>query len=576
MKLLNYSIIHCLFFAIFGSTGMVKAQLFPSKNYPQHYFRWPLNIKPELAANFGELRPNHYHMGLDCKTQKKQNLEVLATADGYIARVKIEPYGFGQSIYINHPNGLTTLYAHLNDFTPELTKYITLQQYNQKSWRLFIDIPPALFPVKKGQLIAYSGNTGGSQGPHLHFEIRDTKTDKVLNPLLFGFDIPDKIPPEIFRLAVYDRCLSVYEQNPRVFTVKKVNGQYTTNPPLIIAATDKLSFAISTIDKCDGSTNPNGIYEAILYENEVPVCGFEMDSIGYDETRYLNAHIDYKMRKNGGPFVEHLSQLPGYTHGIYRKGSGDGVINITDDSLHHMKIEVRDPNGNSSLLLFAVQRGIVKTAAEKADTSLSVIKKGFHPGLINVFENNSLRIYLPENALYDSIRFRYNEINPGSAFPVFQLHFANVPVHVYFPVTIKVLNPIGFQNKLILHRWWNSNHDYAPVEKERDGFRASFREFGYFQLMVDTVPPQINSAGVRVNMNCSKLKRIAFVIVDNTEELRNFTALLDNNWIRFSNDKGRTFIYNFDEHCGPGAHVLKISVEDAVGNRMEKLYHFTR
>src|SRR5438045_7547824 len=180
----------------------LHAQTFPAKNYPRGYFLYPVQAKIGLAANFGELRPNHYHMGYDCKTDQRQNMHVVAAADGYVAHVRIEPSGFGRAIYINHPNGLTTLYAHLNDFFPELEKYVKEQQYKLESWQVFLDIPANLFPVKKGQFIAFSGNTGGSQGPHCHFEIRDTNTDKVLNPLLFCFTIPDDVPSTLFRLAV--------------------------------------------------------------------------------------------------------------------------------------------------------------------------------------------------------------------------------------------------------------------------------------------------------------------------------------------------------------------------------------
>ena len=273
---------------------------------------YPVQAKIALAANFGELRPNHYHMGLDCKTDQKQNARVVAAADGYIAHIRIEPSGFGRSIYINHPNGLTTLYGHLNDFFPELEKYVKEQQYKMESWLVFLDIPPDLFPVKQGQFIAFSGNTGGSQGPHLHFEIRDTKTDKVFNPSLFGFPIPDNVPPTLIRLAVYDRRISTYSQTPKLYVLKKINarlndavgqGKYIPASPIIITNTDRVSFGISAVDKYTGSYNPNGIYEAVLYNDDEPVVGFQLDNISYDETRYLNAHIDHKLRASGGPFV---------------------------------------------------------------------------------------------------------------------------------------------------------------------------------------------------------------------------------------------------------------------------------
>ena len=164
-SVLTISIFCCLFLR--AQTGI--------KNYPKGYFRWPLNLKPEIVANLGELRNNHWHMGLDIRTAQKENQMVYAAAAGYIAKIKIEPFGFGRAIYINHPNGLTTLYAHLNDFNPALEKYVTEQQYKQQTWDITLEFTPQQFPVTKGSFIAYSGNTGGSGGPHVHFEIRDTK-----------------------------------------------------------------------------------------------------------------------------------------------------------------------------------------------------------------------------------------------------------------------------------------------------------------------------------------------------------------------------------------------------------------
>jgi murein DD-endopeptidase MepM/ murein hydrolase activator NlpD len=550
------------------------AQFFPPKNYAKDYFSWPVAATKAIVANFGELRPNHYHMGLDCRTEQKQNLPVLAAADGYIAKVKIEPFGFGRAIYIDHPNGLTTLYAHLNNFNPELEKYVKAQQYALKSWKVFLDIPANLFPVKKGMLIAYSGNTGGSQGPHVHFEIRDTKTDKVLNPSLFDMPIPDNVPPSILRLAVYDRCVSTYEQSPKLYALKKVNGVYTPVSPLITVNTDRVSFGISADDKYTGSSNPNGIYEAVVYDNNEPVSGFQLDSISYDETRYLNAHIDYKLRSSGGPFVQHLSRLPGYLNSIYKTNGSNGVISLEDDSSHQIKITVKDANGNTSLLQFEIKRSTGFVEKSKIDSGAFYKTGMFYPGFINLFENSNLSFYLPEHALYDSIRFRYNEIIPNSGYTIYQLHNTSVPLQTYFPVKIRAFSPLP--GKMVMHRFVNSKNDYAKTVYENGWYKAWFREFGNFQLLLDTIPPTISPVGFKDGMKAGKLSAIKFVVLDNTEEIENFTAALDGNWLRFTNDKGRTFVYVFDELCPPGEHELKIVAEDQVGNVTEKIYHFTR
>jgi len=542
------------------------------------FFQWPLTTKPGLAANFGELRPNHFHMGLDCRTDKKQNIPVLAAAEGYIAKVKIEPYGFGRCIYINHPSGHTTVYAHLNDFIPALENYISAEQYRLKSWAVFLDIPPHLFPVTKGQQIAFSGNTGGSQGPHLHFEIRETKSDNVLNPSLFDFPLPDDVAPDIYRLAVYDRSISTYEQAPRLYPLKKVNGVYVPATPLLSINADKVSFGIIASDRGNGSDNKNGIFEARLFDNDTEIIRFQMDSISYDETRFLNAHIDYRLRSNGGPYVQHLSRLPGYTNGIYRPVSGDGVILLNNDSEHRIRIEVLDARGNYSVLAFGITRNL--NQAKVIDLPSPHHQKNFYPGMINVFENEKLSFYLPEKSLYDSFRFQYQEMAPVSGYPVYRLHNNSVPLQVAFPLKIRASVPESLRNKVVIARTWNGRSDYEKAASigffGENWHMARFREFGYFQVMVDTLAPVINAPGFREGMDCSKQKRLVFVVSDNTEELKNFKATLDGKWLRFSNDKGRNFVYQFDEQCAPGTHELILSVEDQVGNRAEKIYHFTR
>ncbi len=547
-----------------------QAQLFPAKSYPQRYFQWPVTAAHTLAANFGEIRNNHFHMGLDCKTDQHENVPVLAAADGYIAKVKIEPFGFGRCIYINHPNGYTTLYAHLNAFFPALEKYITDRQYQLQSWKLFIDLPPNLFSVKKGAFVANSGNTGGSQGPHTHFEIRNTLTDKVLNPLLFDFGIADQAPPEIVHLAVYDRRKSTYEQTPRLFSVKKVNGVYTTVPALILMPSDKVSFAIAANDRIPGVSGKTGIFQAILSDNDKPVIGFQMDNIRYDETRYLNAHIDYSLHSKGGLTLQHLSQLPGYNDGIYTQWRGSGVIDLSANLIHAIQVEVTDADGNAALLRFKVQSTVSVPPMANHAAGVTV----FRPGLMNVFENEKIRFHLPENGLYDYFAFQYNEINTASGLPIFQLHNSSVPVQAYFPVAIKNTTTTH-PDKMVMHRFGAGKNDYVKTTNRNGWFSAAFRAFGNFQLIEDLEPPSIRPIGFKEGMNLRQLNRLAFVVTDNTEEV-NFKATLDGQWLLFSNDKGKTFVYTFDGHCPPGAHELTITATDCVGNSTQRVYHFTR
>lgn len=547
------------------------AQLFSKKNYPQNYFQWPVGAKVGIVANFGELRPNHFHMGLDCRTDSRENLPVLAAADGFIAKVNIDPTGFGRAIYINHPNGMTTLYAHLNDFYPELEEYVRAQQYKLKKWKVVLEIPEKLFPIKKGDFIARSGNTGGSQGPHLHFEVRDTKTDKVLNPLLMGFPIEDNIPPSILRLAVYDRRYSTYEQTPKIYTLTKINGIYQPVSGTIKVNTDKVSFAITAFDFYTGSTNQNGIYSAILSDNESEIAGFEMDSISYDETRYLNAHIDFKTKNNGGPFLQHLSKLQGYEDGIYKTAKGeDGVINLNDNNIHAMKIIVADTKENQTELSFKL---VKETLSERKDIPGQL----FEPANINVFENNNVSFYLPENAIYDSFHIKYKEKPQANNPSAFQLHDDDVPVQQYFPIRIRGKFWNEDTSKVVMKMVSHNKEKYKKAVNKSGWYESSFRDLGVFQIVIDQTPPIVTPLwGFRDGINTAGKNKIAFLATDNTNEIVDFTGLLDGQWLLFSNDKGKVFTYNFDKYCLPGEHSLELIVKDLVGNTTKKTYRFVR
>lgn len=535
--------------------------------YPKGYFQWPVAASPAIIANFGELRSNHFHMGLDCKTNQRENQSILASADGYVAKVKIEPFGFGRCIYINHPNGTTTVYAHLNKFFPALQQYIIEQQYTIKKWNVFLDIPAGKFKVKKGDFIAYSGNTGGSQGPHLHFEIRDAKSDKVLNPLLFGFPIPDNVPPNILRLAVYDRLESTYEQSPKILTVTKAKGIYSV--PDIIVKTDKVSFGISAFDTYTGSTNPNGIYKAILFDNGAQLLSFILDSISYDETRYENAHIDYKTKSSGGAFIQHLSRLPGYEKGIYDESPKDGLINLDDENTHQIRIEVLDAAGNKSTLNFNLQRKGIKEKNEITEGAL------FKPCLLNIFENEDISFYLPEGSIYDSFRFRFKKIiNAGNT--IYQLNDGKNPLQKYFTLKINPKKIFLDTGKVIMKNGKGEKAIYHKAYYDKGWYKADFRELGNFELLEDTLPPTITPIGFANGINTSILDKILFKVTDNTENLASFNGYIDGQWILFSNDKGKVFIYNFDKYCSAGNHQLSIIATDLAGNTTEKKYSFIR
>jgi Membrane proteins related to metalloendopeptidases len=566
--------ISTLFFLLFSQS--VSAQLFPPPTYPQGALRNPLNIPMNLSGNFGELRPNHYHMGLDLKTNARENMPVHAAADGYIARIKIEPFGFGRAIYINHSNGYTTVYAHLNNFNTVLEKWVKQQQYQKESWNVYLELTPDQFPVKKGDFLAYSGNTGGSQAPHVHFEVRRTNGDVNLNPFLFGFPIPDHVRPRILRLAVYDRTKSVYEQSPRILPVKALSASgYTTTPGVITVSTPLVSFAVGAYDTHTGSSNQNGIYESILQVDGEDIVGFRMDNISYNDTRGLNAHIDYKTRALGGPYLQHLSELPGYVNSIYKQGAGNGVIDISDQKVHDITVLVKDAVGNTSRLTYKVRyNGAAKAPAVNSG-------KLFYPMMMEGYESEDCEFYIGERCLYDSVHIRHTRApnnNPQVVSALHTIGASYIPLHEPFLVRIQPTRPLteGEKARTVMQWFSGSKKDVQKVEWQGNWASTRYRQLGNFQLVVDTTAPEIVPIGFTDGADLSRATRIAFTVQDNLASIKNVRAELDGKWLRFTNDKGKTFIYHFDEMCLAGSHKLTISAEDEAGNTTVKTYNFTR
>jgi hypothetical protein len=560
------------------SSTNLAAQLFSPSGYPQGYFRNPLSIPMKLAGNFGELRPNHYHMGFDIKTNARENLPVYSAADGYIGRIKIEPYGFGRAIYVVHPNGFTTVYAHLNAFNPTLEKWVKDQQYQQQSWKVFLELTPDLFPVKKGDFLAYSGNTGGSQAPHVHFEVRRTNGDVNVNPFLFGFPVADNVPPVLQRLAVYDRTRSVYEQSPRVYPVRAVSGSsYLPSPSVITVASPLVSFGIGAYDTQTGSTNHNGIFESTLLVDAEPVVGFRMDNISYNDTRDLNAHIDYKTKSQGGAFLQHLSELPGYMNGIYKRNKGNGVVDVSDGEVHEISIVVKDASGNTSTLKYKVQYKFNEHDQELPVTSA----KKFYPQMMEGYESEECEFYIGERCLYDSVHIRYNKAANTNAQVVSSIHTigaAYIPLRDSMLVRIQPVRSLtdAEKSRTIMQWFAGTKKEVQKVQWQGNWASARFRDLGNFQLVVDVEPPVVTPVGFADGSNVSKASRIVFTVADNFDRIKNVRTELDGKWLRFTNDKGRTFIYHFDEKCMSGQHQLKIRAEDEAGNITESVFDIIR
>ena len=561
--------------SLFSFAPVISQNLSSPAVYPEGYFRNPLGIPIQLAANFGELRSNHFHMGFDIRTNQRENLPVYAAAEGYISKVKIERFGFGRAIYINHPNGYTTLYAHLNNFYDTLNNYVKSKQYTDEQWEQEISFAPTQFPVLRGQFIANSGNTGGSEGPHLHFEIRNTKTGNNLNPWLFGFGLSDKIPPSIYRLYYFDRRYSTYQTAPVPIPITGSNGKYSSVRNVVELASPVISFGISAEDKFNISSFKYGIYEASLSVDDSPQSSFQLNDISYDETRYVNGSIDYRTKASGGPYIQHLSRLPGNHCSIFLK-AGDGKIVMTDTLIHNAGIQVKDAAGNISVLRFQFKWSPSKTRNQMlTSNSIPMI-----PERENELKIGNIELDFSAKAFYDTVPFvlRSESSKDTKAVSyVYYLHNTTVPVHDSFTVRIKPAVDISVMAKerIIMQLVNNQKTEAVKGQWKDDWMEAKFRDLGTVKLLLDTTPPKINLSGWRNGGNVRNKKTIAFTIKDNAGEIRSFKAFLDGNWYLFGRKKD-VFIHTFDERTSPGKHELKVIVEDMAGNIAERNYSFIK
>ena len=533
-----------------------------------NYFSYPLSIKPKLNANFGEMRNNHFHMGLDLSTEGRENLPILAPADGYLARIKIESGGFGRALYINHPNGTTTLYAHMNRFIPAAEQYLKAKQYEQQSWKIDVNLPEDLIPLKKGQLIGYSGNTGASQGPHVHFEIRDTKTENCLNPLLYRFSLQDVTPPDVYRLVFYDRDKSIFEQAPVSFSLVRLGNEFRPLG-LVELPFDRAFIAIQATDRMTGIPNPNGFFSASLFKDNELVSGFEMDNFGYDKTRYLNGHIDYPTRAKGGGYYQMLFQPKGYGVDMYKPSNAEIDHIRVSSNPEPYSIKVTDAYGNSSYVEFRVIR---KPGERHANVFPGELME---PNALNVYEDENIQFVFKEDAFYDAFHFSLQSFYANSAVElssVYQALPADIPVQSYYTVRLKPNrnNLLVNKDRVVMKRTYKAKTDIKKAVEERGWYAAQFRDFGYFQLLEDLQPPSISSS-LQSGATVRTGSRIVFDVADNNKVIRDFKASVDGQWLMFQ-PSGNRFVYTVDEHFPSGEHKLSVVVYDEAGNNTSREY----
>jgi hypothetical protein len=542
------------------------------KNNP--IFISPVKIPLYFSSNFGELRIDHFHSGLDIKTQGVTGKEVVAAADGYIYRISVSPGGFGKALYIRHPSGYSTVYGHLGRFAPEIEEYVIDRQYENKSYLVTLFPSKDKFPVKQGELIAWSGNSGSSSGPHLHYEIRKSDNEFPVNPLLFDFGFRDSIDPVIEKLVIYpiNRHSSINNRNNTVkINVTGGHGNYSIPAEDEIKISGSAGFGIKSFDHLNDSFNRFEIYSIELAIDKATIFKYVMDSFSFNESRFINSHIDYDMYMKDKIYVERTFVLPNDKLSTYRNTVNRGIFNFSDDKIHHAEITVTDADNNKSTLSFNIKSEPPKPlkTAEATNQNLKLMPYN----KTNRFVSDNISVSIPEGALYDTLYFAYKCI-PGSKDMLSDLYFVHnncTPVHKAYTLAIKPgMIPAGKESKMMIVQLGDDQKKSPLYSYWSSGYlTAEALSFGKFYIGIDSIAPVISANGLIPGVDLTGKKDIKIRITDEFSGIKSYEPVIDGKWALFEYDqKNNLLTYIFDgKRITPGTkHILSLKVTDNKDN----------
>ncbi|MCM4168964.1 hypothetical protein KCTC52924_00271 [Arenibacter antarcticus] len=531
--------------------------------YPTDVFRPPLDIPIILSGTFGELRSNHFHAGVDIKTQQREGIPVYSIGDGRITRIKVSPWGYGKAIYIAHPNGYTSVYGHLQKFSPEIEAYVKKVQYQKKSFAVEIFPEITELPLLKGSLIAYSGNTGGSAGPHLHFEIRSSASEMPTNPLLYGLEVRDATNPTLLAAYAYplsdDAQVNQSRDKVKLMYHRQADGSYLADK---VTATGLLGFGINTYDRQDLAANKNGPYSIKQFVNGKLYTDYAFETFSFPEGRYINTLIDYAHYATHQERIQKCYKDPSNLLSIYNTIYNDGKIAITEGLSYNVEIHISDLAGNTTKLIIPVEGKIqeikIPRKDEKTDTYI-IAKKP------NNFDLDGAKVYFPANTFYDNF---YIDLKKGK--DTVTIHNSKVPVHRNFTITFDVSKYSNEErSQMFIGRLdKNLTPNYSSTYKRGNTFTSRTRNLGTYTLAKDTVAPRIRPKNFKDKQWLTNYNYLSLRIDDNLSGIDTYTATLNGEWILMEYEpKDNTITYNFDDvildkkQCD-----LKVIVTDNVGN----------
>lgn len=536
------------------------------------YFGDPVNHKVILGGSFGELRGGHFHTGLDIKPSGNAGADpIIAAADGYISRVNIGCSGYGNALYIDHPNGYTTVYAHLSKYADKVAKLARKEQYSKQSFEINLALQSGQYPVTKGDTIGWMGNTGRSYGAHLHFEIHRTATENPINPILFGIGPEDHVAPTIQGLKVYH-----FDQDSRSVKeeilplAKKLGNQYTTESK-ILSSTGRIGFGVEMYDQMDGASNKNGVYRSKLYWDGKPIYGFSLDSLSFADRPYYNCHIDYAERQQSKRFFTHCFIYPVNPIFIYDQHAfPQAYIPLSQGEDHHARLEFSDIEGNMSTIDMNI-------LYESYDTEIP--PKLYNYKLLqaqeNIIETTEMDIYFKAYSFTSDLLFPVDiSIDTTSTDTCQQYRIGNkedMSIHSFDVFIKNLVFEDDLKPKVGMIKCNDGKPEIYKGDWIDDRYHLELSSFGDYQIGVDTIAPTIST--IRFQENASELNSFVFKVEDNYHESGSDTRLryegrLDGEWTLLIYDlKSNTLTYPLDDVLVKGNHELTIAVWDAFENK---------
>ena len=530
-------------------------------NSQEYNLNSPIDLPLNLSGTFGEFRSSHFHYGLDVTTNKKSGYNVYSIDSGSIVRINVSTSGYGKVLYINHPNGLTSIYAHLKEFSPKIQKYIKTQQYLNKSYSVQKFFNNGEIKVNKGDIIGYTGNTGGSSGPHLHFEIRDTKSQNPINPLSFNYKYDDSNRPIIKSLYVFDEDDIFKKGNPKKYEIKKINDSLYIADKIIYS--NKIGMGIEVYDRqSKNNYNRNGVYEVKMFLDSVLNFSYKMDKINIDESVFRKIFYDYSLLKTKKKRIQKVYYPPNSKLNFLNHNVNTGIFESSDKDEKDVLLEVSDWNNNKSYLNFKIE-GNTSNLLEKSIDGIEIETSQKY-----MIKKNNVEIVFNKNSFFNNVALNIKSQNDTlkideDLYPLRRSYNIKIFKQVEDSI-IKRQSFIGLINK-------NGKLSYLKTSNKDNFFSVNSSNLGSFTLSRDSINPEIKALNFSLNKDISNQKTIRLRIYDKTSGIKSYNVFINNKWALFEHEpKSNLIFHNIDDGIiENGENNITIKVIDGVGNKTE-------